>query len=189
MQKMPTWKGLAVLLTAVIGCQAALAQQEPDAVTNQEPAPLPQYCTTEEHRQFDFWLGEWNVTSNGQVAGSNRVVQVLNGCAVQENWQGASGISGNSYNLFDRATGKWHQTWVDSSGTLLQLDGGLVDGVMVLEGKRPTADGSGVALHRIRWTQNDDGTVQQLWEASQDQGASWTVVFDGLYSKADDHQD
>ena len=100
-----------------------------------------------------------------------------------ENWQGAGpgGVSGTSFNIYDRATGRWHQTWVDSTGLLLQLDGGLVDGVMVLSGKRPAPDGKGQTLHRISWTPAADGSVRQLWEASTDGGGNWAVLFDGHY--------
>ncbi len=160
----------------------------PLALAAQEDAPAPAAgpCDAPEYRQFDFWIGDWNVTSGEQVAGTNSIHKVHGGCALQENWQGAGagGISGSSFNIYDQATGKWHQTWVDASGTLLQLDGGLVDGSMVLSGTRPAQNG-GTALHRISWTPNADGSVRQLWEASQDEGGSWSVLFDGLYVKSD----
>ena len=56
---------------------------------------------------------------------------------------------------------------------------------MVLEGKRPAPGGNGVVQHRISWTPNEDGSVKQLWEASQDGGESWNVIFDGLYMRND----
>jgi len=140
-------------------------------------------CSAEEYRQFDFWAGEWNVTSAGQPAGTNNIQPVHNGCALQENWQGAGagGITGSSFNIYDRTTGQWHQTWVDSSGTLLQIDGGMVDGSMVMSGNIRSVDGNSTT-HRISWTPNDDGTVRQLWEASGD-GHTWSVLFDGLYTR------
>lgn len=173
------------VLTLLVSVQLQAQETEDAGAMPSElspPVPAPEYCQAPEHRQFDFWLGEWDVTANGQVAGSNRVESIMNGCAVQENWQGAGGISGTSFNLYDRDTGQWHQTWVDSSGTLLQLDGGLQGSDMVMQGQRPVPESGGTAVHRIRWTPNDDGTVRQLWEASQDSGASWTVLFDGLYA-------
>ena len=181
----PAW-ALAQAPDAEGQAETLSSEMDPDLATEQAaPPPAPVYCTDEEYRQFDFWLGEWTVTSNGQFAGTNHVHRIHGDCALQENWVGGSagGIRGTSFNLYDRATGRWHQTWVDSSGTLLLLDGGLVDGSMVLSGKRPTSDGSGVARHRISFTPNEDGTVRQLWEASQDDGASWTVLFDGLYTR------
>jgi hypothetical protein len=147
-------------------------------------APPTSACSSGKHRQFDFWLGDWNVTSDGQPAGNNSIQAVFGGCALQENWQGAGagGLRGGSFNVYDQATDSWHQTWVDSSGTLLQLDGGMRQGSMVLEGQRPSADGNGMTTHRISWTQNADGSVRQLWEASSD-GETWAVLFDGLYER------
>jgi hypothetical protein len=144
-------------------------------------------CDAPAYRQFDFWIGDWDVTSGEQTAGTNSIHPVHGGCALQENWQGAGpgGISGSSFNIYDRASSKWHQTWVDAEGTLLQLDGGLVDGAMVLSGSRPARTG-GTALHRISWTPNADGSVRQLWEVSQDEGGTWNVLFDGLYVKSEE---
>lgn len=171
------------LLMTLLLPSLALAQEPEEA-----PAPLAATrCEAPEHHQFDFWLGEWSVSSNGLPAGSNSVQAIQGGCVLQENWQGAGagGISGTSFNIFDRERGLWHQTWVDASGTLLQLDGGLSDGTMVLKGKRPAPGGNGLVLHRISWTPNEDGSVKQLWEASQDNGESWNVIFDGHYTRVD----
>ena len=158
-----------------------LAAAQPEAP--EQPAAGP--CDAPEYRQFDFWVGDWNVSAGDRDAGTNSIRRIHGGCALQENWQGAGagGISGSSFNIYDRATDTWHQTWVDASGTLLLLDGGLVDGNMVLSGSRPAPNGA-KALHRISWTPNEDGTVRQLWETSLDGGASWNVLFDGLYAKA-----
>jgi hypothetical protein len=173
-----------LVLMIVIYPLAAFAQQD-EAETVAAPAP----CSAPEHRQFDFWLGDWNVTSGGKPAGTNSIHQVHGGCALQENWKGAGegGFSGSSFNIYDSASGNWHQTWVDSGGTLLQLDGGLVNGSMVLEGTRRARDGKGMARHRISWTPGADGSVRQLWEVSRDEGASWSAVFDGRYEKAAAH--
>jgi hypothetical protein len=163
----------------------ALAQEE----TSNEPVSATP-CSSVQHRQFDFWIGEWEVSSNGQEAGTNSVVLIHNGCALQENWQGsdAGGLSGTSFNIYDQASDKWHQTWVDSSGTLLQLDGALIDNKMVLSGQRPSRDGDKIVVHRITWTPGEDGSVRQYWEASNDDGQSWSVLFDGLYVKSGDNE-
>jgi hypothetical protein len=172
------------LITAIV---LALCFPLPIAAEEAEPPAAPESgpCEAAEYRQFDFWIGEWTVTSGDEAAGTNSVQPVHGGCALQENWRGSGegGITGSSYNTYDSATGKWHQTWVDSNGGLLLLDGGMVDGSMVLAGRRPTRDGSGEASHRITWTPNPDGTVRQLWEASKDGGVNWSVLFDGLYTR------
>lgn len=86
-------------------------------------------------------------------------------------------MTGTSFNLYDAATKRWHQTWVDSAGSLLQLDGNLQDGRMVL------ASAPAAQVNRITWTPLPDGRVRQLWEASADSGATWKTVFDGYYER------
>lgn len=50
--------------------------------------PSPATCGSAEHRQFDFWIGNWEVYgANGKLAGTNRVEKILAGCVLQENWQ------------------------------------------------------------------------------------------------------
>ena len=49
-------------------------------------------CTTPEYRQFDFWVGDWDVFGPaGARTGTNRVDRLLNGCVLQEHWVGAGG--------------------------------------------------------------------------------------------------
>ena len=171
------------LILLFIAC-SAMAQDESAETVPVTPAP-PAPCTTDKHRQFDFWVGEWNVTQNGQPAGHNNVVLVHGDCALNENWtSAASAFTGASFNMYDQANDKWHQTWVDNSGTLLELDGGLVDGSMVLSGKRPGADGV-MTIQRITFTSNDDGSVRQHWESGTD-GETWTTLFDGHYVRVEE---
>lgn len=142
-------------------------------------------CDGPEYREFDFWVGEWVVeNATGGQAGTNRIEQVLDGCAVHENWEGAGGSRGNSYSIYDARTGRWHQTWVDDQGRLLQLDGGLVAGAMVLEGETPGANGS-LILHKVSWEAVDGDQVRQLWTISRDDGDTWNTVFDGIYIPAE----
>ncbi len=171
---------MKILLSLLLCISMPVMAQDKEA----ESPPPPPLCSIGKYHQFDFWIGDWNVTSNGQQAGTNSIHPIHNGCALMENWQGAGpdGVSGSSLNIYDQANDQWHQTWVDDSGTLLVLNGGMRDGSMVMQGERPAADGHGMTTHRITWTPNEDGSVRQLWEASQD-GTSWTILFDGLYQK------
>ena len=142
-------------------------------------------CTGSEHRQFDFWLGEWDVQhASGKPAGRNRITSVHGGCALHEEWRGASGFTGSSLNVFDRERKRWHQTWVDNSGGVLKLDGSFADGAMTLTGTSIEAGPPEKrTLQRIRWQAQPDGRVRQLWEASENDGKDWKVLFDGWYSK------
>lgn len=142
-------------------------------------------CSAPEHSQFDFWVGSWEVASpDGKHQGTNAIVKILGGCAIQENWAGAGGgLTGQSYNIYSTARGVWHQTWVDSNGSLLLLDGGIEDGSMVLRGESPAKDGHGTLLHVISWEPLEGGDVRQTWRISKDGGDTWNDAFIGIYSR------
>ena len=179
-------QGLPVLFAGLLLAGAAsAAPPSKTPVPAATPAPAQAPCAAPEYRQFDFWLGDWDISSpDGKPAGSNKIVSILNGCAIQENWTGAKGAHGTSLNLYDSATRRWHQTWVDDSGGLLVLDGEFRDGNMVLAGRRPSQKTRGTVLtHRITWTSLPGERVRQLWEASPNDGRTWQTVFDGTYTK------
>jgi hypothetical protein len=143
----------------------------------------PASCSSSHYRQFDFWIGDWEVrTPDGNLAGTNRIEKIEGGCVLQESWEGARGDTGRSFNIYDLTTGQWHQTWVSSDGMLLMLDGGIESGKMVLSGTR-VGQGGATVHHRITWEPLAADTVRQLWEQSTDDGENWSVVFDGRYLK------
>ena len=162
---------------------AAIALLSPALTPAQTPpAPPPPGCPAEVRRQFDFWVGDWSVTVNGQHAGDNRIDRILEGCALLENWTGTGGMSGKSLNFYDPARRQWHQTWVDDRGGSLGLDGTFTDGKMVLSGTKKDQAGK-TTINRITWNALPSGQVRQVWEQSSDDGKSWTVAFDGLYTR------
>ncbi|MDM7861367.1 hypothetical protein QTP81_12245 [Alteromonas sp. ASW11-36] len=145
----------------------------------QNPAP----CTEAEYRQFDFWLGQWQVTqADGTVAGTNSIVSAYQGCVVTEHYEVAGQPYGMSINAYDRATQQWHQTWMDRNGTVLKLSGGIQNGIMVLSAK--VMDSSGKpATHQISWEPQADGTVVQHWQYKLDDSEQWSTLFKGIYTK------
>jgi len=139
-------------------------------------------CSAPEHRQFDFWVGDWRVHKpDGSFAGINRISQEYGGCVIHEHYATGKGYTGESLNIYDGSRKVWHQTWVDSGGLLLTLEGRWDGKSMVMEGSAPGPNGE-IAKQRITWTPNADGTVRQLWETADAKGV-WTVAFDGTYSK------
>ncbi|HVU18069.1 MAG TPA: hypothetical protein VHD32_14170 [Candidatus Didemnitutus sp.] len=142
------------------------------------PRPVP----PSEAHQFDFWLGEWSVTEAGKPAGSSRIQSIAGGNALLENWEDVDGGSGKSLNTYNAKRKQWQQFWVDSSGGVLELSGGIVGRSMVLSNETTGRDGRPLR-NRITWTPNDDGSVRQLWETSRDDGRTWQTSFDGLYRR------
>jgi hypothetical protein len=176
---MPAILPLVAGLFALTVGDAELPAVSPRAA---EVRPIP--CAGAERRQFDFWLGDWDVrTPDGKVAGSNRISPVLGGCALREEWTGASGSRGTSLNVFDSDARRWRQTWVDDKGNVLLLTGGYRNGKMILEGDGPGSRRGARVRNRITWTPLSDGRVRQLWESSADGGRSWNTAFDGTYAK------
>lgn len=162
-----------LIMTALFGISGGLAATS---------APPPPACTDPAFRAFDFWLGDWQVHKpDGKLAGRNRVTSEYGGCVVHEHYATDHGYGGESLNIYDASRKVWHQTWVDNSGLLLLLEGGIRDGAMVLEGQTLGADGK-ATRQRITWTRSADGSVRQLWEAS-DASGKWTTAFDGKYTK------
>jgi outer membrane protein assembly factor BamB len=130
-------------------------------------------CATPEHRQFDFWVGDWQVyRPDGSFAGRNRITREYGDCVIHEHYDTHRGYSGESLNTYDATRKVWHQTWTDDTGLLLTLEGRWDGKSMILETRG----------QRITWTPNADGSVRQLWESADDKGV-WTVAFDGKYVK------
>ncbi|MFO1312583.1 MAG: hypothetical protein U1F41_11030 [Burkholderiales bacterium] len=163
---------------AAWACNAlvAMALSFPAGAQDAKPAP----CGAPEHRQFDFWLGDWEVRGPaGKVVGQNTIASIHRGCVLLESWKGEGGVTGSSFNVYDPDRKKWRQTWVDSSGGILDLEGAFANGRMVLA-SAPDSKGT---TSRITWERLPDGRVRQIWETSSDGGATWKVAFDGYYSK------
>ena len=145
-------------------------------------------CDAPEHKQFDFWIGDWDVTmpdglpNAGKVLGHNRIERIAAGCGLAEHWTGASGFEGKSLNSWDAAHKTWRQFWVGGDGTVLRLEGTLQGKAMVLQGELPAAKG-GVQRQRVTWTPADDGSVTQHWQTSDDDGTTWATSFLGVYRR------
>jgi len=172
---------MSALRTVVMVLLAACSF--PAVAAGAKSAAPAKACATPEYRQFDFWIGSWNVTDpRGHAAGTNDVTLEHDGCVLHEHWVGAKGGTGSSFNLYDAVSKHWHQTWVDDGGTLLELSGGFVDGRMVLQGPGQGSKGE-PAVNRIIWEKLQDGRVRQTWTVSPDDGKSWAIAFDGFYTK------
>ena len=133
-----------------------------------------------EYREFDFWVGEWDVEVGGQIVAQSRIEKLLDGCIVQENWMPANQPGGKSWNYFNTQNRKWDQIWM-AQGNVLKLQGGLVNGAMRLEGLRPLAPGQPDVMNRITYTPLANHRLRQLWDTSADGGKTWQVSFAGIY--------
>lgn len=171
------WRNILRIATGIL-CTAALVP-----VAAQQPPP-PQTCQNEsEYRQFDFWLGEWDVFVNGRQAGTNSVTKEEGGCLVLEKWTDVTGGTGQSYNFYNPDTGLWRQVWVSSYMTIDYAGGLTEDGSMELVGEI-TYYHTGQSLKFLgRWTLQDDGTVRQYFEQADPETGEMTPIFTGIYHR------
>ena len=137
-------------------------------------------------RQFDFWLGDWDVRPVGAPAvgpaARNTVTLENNGCTVMDPWTAPNGSAGQSFNLFDRSIGKWRQTWVDNIGGQHDYRGELVGRDMVLEGDTPAPNGAlGRIPTRLTFFHISADSVRQFSQVSADSGKTWTTSYDLMY--------
>lgn len=141
---------------------------------------------TSENRQFDFWVGQWNVeTSQGGVpAGESKIDLILGDCVVLENWQSnGNPYSGKSYNSYNAALKRWEQYWVDNTGGNIFFYGNLKDGVMdYWTDEVPQPDGTKLKRH-LQFIKNGPDQVRQFSQGSTDGGKTWTVEYDFTYNR------
>jgi hypothetical protein len=145
----------------------------------------PQPCSaTSESRQLDFWLGTWNITYPGAPGGSTSTVKlVLDKCELVESWEDAQGHKGENRFAYNYENKSWRGMFADNRGHVhVFTDGRVSDGSAEFSGPSRTPDGQTV-LHRIRVTRASPDKVDQIWEKSKDNGATWTTVFRGEYSR------
>lgn len=139
-------------------------------------------CATPEHRQFDFWVGDWDgydVGAEDEPAARVRVDRVLDGCALYEVYEGTNGLVGQSLSAYDATRQLWHQTWVTNRGQLLMVDARMQGDSMVFEGPSSDADGRPVTI-RVAF-KPETGGVHQTARTSTDGGKTWEPLFDMVF--------
>lgn len=150
--------------------------------------PPPSGCATKESRQFDFWVGKWDVhakaTPQTKVA-TSLIENLHHGCAIRENWMPLSDHTGGSINAWSPERKAWRQFWVDSDGGSALFGGGWNGSAMVLTGVWPQP-GHPMQVTRMTYTPLADGSVEQSGETSDDNGKTWQSSFDFIYVRAKD---
>jgi len=168
---------------------ALLIASSSSTATAQSAVPGPSGCDTPESHQWDFWVGKWEVHPNGasQIIAHSLIEKKYSGCAIRENWMPVGKEltgGGGSLSIYDVRLKQWRQTWMDSSGARVQLDGSLAGSVMTITGAWADFAGPGQdALVRMMYQKQADGQVRQWADSSTDGGKTWKPSFDFLYRR------
>jgi tetratricopeptide (TPR) repeat protein len=139
------------------------------------------------NRQFDFWVGEWQVvTADGaSPAGDSKIELILGDCVIQENWTsgGNTGYEGKSYNIYNPDLHRWEQFWNDNAGGTIHFYGNLKDGVMdYYTDDIPQKDGTKLKRH-LQFIPLAPDKVRQFSRGSTDNGKTWNVEYDFIYNR------
>jgi hypothetical protein len=143
-------------------------------------------CGDAEFKQFDFWLGDWDVASaaDGVPRGSSHISKEMDGCVIWENWTSAgSPYFGKSYNTWNSNLNRWEQYWVDNSGGVMFFHGSLKDKVMDYWTDDVPQSTGGTLLRHLQFFNTGPDKVRQWSQRSSDGGKTWHTEYDLIYTR------
>jgi hypothetical protein len=161
------------------------------AQTSGSPTP----CRAVEARQFDFWLGTWDLIGRSrahpgsiewqETRSTNTIGSTMDGCVTREDFESVAPHrwTGMSISVWSARTHAWQQTWVDSQGSYISLTGGFHDGRMILvtaPRALPTGD---VVVNRMVFHDIARDSLVWDWEASRDAGRTWDLLWSITYRR------
>jgi len=179
-------KAVLVFVIAIVATRvAAQTATNTASASGGAPPPMrppPTVCVNDpERHRFDFWIGEWNVTTEGGVTVGSSVIQsVSGGCALLENWTSASGGHGKSLNAYNPAIKQWQQYWIGQDGAPTEFRSSEFDGKSLIFFVRHDDP---LNVQRLTFTPVDAATVRQHSEATEDGGKTWKSSYDFYYHR------
>ena len=102
------------------------------------------------------------------------------GAVIQEDFAGEE-FKGMSVSVVSKEDNRWHQTWVDSSGSYLDFVGEFADGKMILA-RNGIVEGKPVK-QRMVWYDIAETRFLWNWERSDDGGLTWRVIWKIQYQR------
>jgi tetratricopeptide (TPR) repeat protein len=134
-----------------------------------------------EARQFDFWVGEWEVFNlQGIQSGINKIERILGDCVILENWTDRFGSQGKSFNKYNREKKRWEQYWVDEQGSTIHFWGQLEGKNMVFHAEAPQPDGK-MGERKLVFYNLGPNKLRQFSQITADGGKTWSTEYDLTY--------
>jgi hypothetical protein len=155
---------------------------------------------TGEYRQFDFWIGEWDILNRNRPTdesrwydtggATDRVYPVAGGCGIVEHWRGhAYGefLVGFSLRAFNPTTGQWDLVLLwpsDGQPRFGELRGGFRHNRGEFYSRGITAEGDTTFT---RFTFSDITSETVMWQDgnSADGGRSWASTWIMEFTRRD----
>jgi hypothetical protein len=136
-------------------------------------------------KEFDFWLGDWNVYDykTKKLIGRSKIKKVAGSFGIEESFYSIPGpFHGKSLNKYNYLKGQWEQFWIDNNG-LNHFFVGQYDSLskkMVF--KKEDKKGDGIWYHELIYERQADGSIRQIWKQTNNH-KNWLINFNGLYVK------
>lgn len=147
-------------------------------------------CNSEEYRQFDFWIGDWDAFNNkGIKVGDSKISASLDGCLILEEWKSTMQsdmrkYEGKSFNNYDRPSGKWYQTWIANHGEAINfLSGNFENNVMSFYSKPYLYARDTMAIRKLSFTRLNNGEVVQRGEILNTDTSKIKTDFEFIYKR------
>lgn len=147
-------------------------------------------CSRPESRQFDFWIGEWEVFGkNGRKAGDSKISLILDSCIILEEWTSAGVMqglryAGKSFNSWNASLKQWQQTWVDNTGNTTAYTKGTFENNKIIFYTDPFPFSKDtIATRRLTFFDLGKDKVRQFSEITKDNGGSWMPEYDLEYRR------
>jgi hypothetical protein len=158
---------------------------DPQPGAEKPPAPGTTACAGPAYHTADFLVGRWRVEApNGLEIGQSTITAELSTCLLLEELSTPKGYKAKAFLSWGRAAQRWNRTYVDSEAHRIFVSGIVApDGSLVLTGSVAVENGERV-MTRVTWSKKANGNLEQLWEVSRDDGATWTVDETLLYVPA-----
>lgn len=158
----------------------------------------PGACAAPGFREFDFWIGEWDIRQRilqadgtwEEFDATTRVEPVLGGCALFERWQGTvqffwegmtepASLEGMSYRSYDPEAGEWAIWWMDERNPRIgdPNRGSFEDGIGTFYRDGRTGQGNPMTA-RIRFFDIEEGYFRWDLAISTDGRATWSTMWE-----------
>jgi hypothetical protein len=155
-------------------------------------ASAPKPCESPDASQFDFWLGEWDLSwpaeqsggKQGEIGtGTNSITRMFGRCVVKEDFNSQdAGLRGHSVSVYNVGKGRWQQTWVDDQGGYLLFSGEFKTGKMTLQ-TEPFLRGEKTLINRMVFRNITPNSLDWDWQTSADSGKTWEDLWNIHYAK------
>ncbi len=181
---------MALIVTGLTGCATAGAR------TAAADAPLA--CRSEQARQFDFLLGDWDIVQKirqndggwKEFGARSSVHLAMDGCAVVEDWSGTAqffwagmqepqSLQAISVRIWNPGSQRWIVHWMDSMNPQFGNFVGRFDDryATFFRVQKTAMEDANAVITRMAYANLDQNPIQWELALSNDGGKSWQPLW------------